>query len=46
MIAMAKDGTITISGNSKVVVSGGKTSTVTLDPSAAAVVATMIKLNS
>ena len=45
-ISLSKDGTVTITGSAKVALSGGSASTVTLDPSGAAVVGPMVKLNS
>jgi type VI secretion system secreted protein VgrG len=45
-ISLSKDGTVTIKGSSKVVLTGGSASSVTLDASAAAIVASTIKLNS
>jgi type VI secretion system secreted protein VgrG len=45
-ISLSKDGTVTITGSSKVVLTGGSASNVTLDASAAAITASTIKLNS
>jgi type VI secretion system secreted protein VgrG len=45
-ISLSKDGTVTIKGSSKVILTGGSASSITLDASAAAIVASTIKLNS
>jgi uncharacterized protein (DUF2345 family) len=45
MIGLAKDGTITITGTTSVVMTGGKTASVTLDASSAAIKGQLVKMN-